>query len=60
MAVHLEDTSRVSELELLGAANGLKVFADEDISYFLLMAKKILLDGKTIDGRGYLMLADIE
>ena len=59
-SVHFEDSSRVDELELLGTVDGLRIFADAEAAYFLLMAKKLLLDGKRENERSFLVLADIE
>ena len=59
-SIHFEDSSRLNELELLGTINGLRVFVDEDAAYFLFMAKKIIIDGKIEEGRGYLLIGDLE
>lgn len=58
-SVHFEDKSRVNELELLGTANGLEVFVDEDSAYFLFMAKKIIIGGEIKEGKGYLLIDDL-
>ncbi|MFX1450317.1 MAG: hypothetical protein ACFFCM_05720 [Promethearchaeota archaeon] len=44
---------------MLGTANGLEVFVDEDSAYFLFMAKKIIIGGEIKEGKGYLLIDDL-
>jgi len=50
----------LEDLELLGTVNGFRVFVDEDAGYFLFMAKEIILDGKTEDGKDFLYIKDLK
>ena len=59
-SIYFEDKVRINEFELLGKANGLEVYADEDAAYILHMAKEIILDGKSESGRNWLIIKDLK